>query len=104
MHDLCKTCVKEAGCLDKNDPEDSCGWYQKVESAPDGGSAFPVPNSDLAGSYPPDPGMTLRDWFAGMAMQGILSSLPAEAEYNPRVTAQSAFVHADQMLMERAPK
>ena len=32
MHDLCKTCVKEAGCLDKNDPEDSCGWYQKVEA------------------------------------------------------------------------
>jgi len=41
----------------------------------DGGQAFPAaytvgPNDDL---YPPTPGMSLRDWFAGQALAGLLS-------------------------------
>ena len=36
----------------------------------DGGPAFPIGSGDMR-----DPmGMTLRDWFAGMALQGILAS------------------------------
>lgn len=35
----------------------------------DGGPAFPASTYD-AGSHVPAPGMTLRDWFAGLAMQG----------------------------------
>ena len=94
MHEYCKTCVKEAGCLDKNDPEDSCGWYEKSAAIDDGGSAFPIPNSDLAGSYHPSSGMTLRDWFAGMALQ----SLPHWGNENPAV---EAYKMADKMIAAR---
>lgn len=38
----------------------------------DGGSAFPIPNSDLIRSYAPTPGMSLRDWYAGMAINSII--------------------------------
>jgi hypothetical protein len=45
-------------------------------------------------------GMTLRDYFAGQAMQGLLAS------YCPTITnsemAQSAYRIADAMLEERA--
>ncbi|WP_049246392.1 hypothetical protein [Morganella morganii] len=36
-----------------------------------GGSAFPVPATELHGT---DTGMTLRDYFAAKAMQGFFSS------------------------------
>ena len=44
---------------------------------PDGGPAFPVPNDvreidDGTGTI--QAGMTLRDWFAGQALVGILSN------------------------------
>ena len=38
----------------------------------DGGHAFPWPGND--GMFTPSPGMSLRDWFAGMALQGALST------------------------------
>lgn len=48
-------------------------------SAPtDGGPAFPLAGSNDY-SYPPQDGMTLRDWFAGMALTGELASLAGEA-------------------------
>jgi hypothetical protein len=44
------------------------------------------------------PGMTLRDWFAGQAMAGLVSD-------DPRVTYQTvaelAYHHADAMLAAR---
>lgn len=49
---------------------------------PDGGPAFPcfVMNPPTTGAPLGThvPGMTLRDWFAGMALQGTLASLTAE--------------------------
>jgi len=39
-------------------------------------SAFPVnaDNSGGPGAYEADPGMDLRDWFAGQALAGLLAS------------------------------
>jgi hypothetical protein len=44
-------------------------------------------------------GMTLRDWFAGMAMQGILSYQGLGVRFNQ--TASDAFDMADTMIAER---
>jgi hypothetical protein len=44
-------------------------------------------------------GMTLRDWFAGMAMQGILSHQGLGVRFNQ--TASDAFDMADTMIAER---
>ena len=38
-----------------------------MSSPKDGGSAFPIPQNDQPGAYPAEPGMSLRDWFAGQA-------------------------------------
>jgi hypothetical protein len=38
----------------------------------DGGPAFPIPGSEFNERYP---GMTMRQYYAGLAMQGILASL-----------------------------
>ena len=50
----------------------------------DGGPAFPHPGSRTFGgddyNVYPELGMTLRDWFAGQAMQATLSSETAVAE------------------------
>jgi hypothetical protein len=45
-------------------------------------------------------GMTLRDWFAGMAMQGILSD-PA-LMYPANELAANAYSLADAMIQERS--
>ena len=37
----------------------------------DGGPAFPCPDTE---NYDGEAGMSLRDWFAGLAMQGMLAS------------------------------
>lgn len=47
------------------------------EPMDDGGPAFPVPETSLdsAGVFSAsNQGMSLRDWFAGMALQGLLSN------------------------------
>lgn len=48
--------------------------------------------------------MTLRDYFAAKALQGMLSALDASGlNYsNPEMMAEHAFVFADKMLAERA--
>ena len=69
-----------------------------------GGPAFP--RSDYVSNS--NSGMTLRDWFAGQALAGMLSDY---RRYTPRpghksnwhkVMAAEAFVIADDMLAERA--
>ncbi len=77
-------------------------------STPDGGPAFPrvfqYTGHDEEGGTATiseeHPGMSLRDWFAGQALCGVLS--------NPRIDfnkekdiAKGAFEHADAMLKER---
>jgi len=69
-------------------------------SKPDGGPAFPIPahgvNSD---------GMTLRDYFAGQALQGMIASHGlAHSAWNtaaPDANASLAYQIADAMLAAR---
>lgn len=61
-----------------------------------GGPAFPVQSDPLLldGST----GMTLRDWFAGMALSGLLA--PALNVHVPEM-AEAAYRMADAMLTAR---
>lgn len=74
----------------------------------DGGAAFPVPpertnvlsSGGVRWAYA-HPGMTLRDYFAAAALQGMLASSKdiigmSEANY-----ATAAYLQADAMLAER---
>lgn len=61
----------------------------------DGGPAFPHEvHSNYRG------GMTLRDWFAGQALKGLLSG--GTNVYEDTVCAALAYHHADAMLKERS--
>lgn len=68
----------------------------------DGGPAFPVTRLDI----PEMEGMSLRDWFAGMALQGMITNnteVPELARKAPeQAAAIVAYNFADAMLRERA--
>ena len=67
----------------------------------DGGPAFPLPARDLGSAT----GMSLRDYAAIKAMQGLLASgIGRDGNYQPAITARYAYQHADAMLTERAPE
>jgi hypothetical protein len=46
--------------------------------------------------------MTLRDHFAGLAMQGNIASMVEGQEFDPSMGAEWAYKVADAMLKERA--
>lgn len=73
-----------------------------------GGAAFPQaqPTQDGNGNFHfPDPGMTLRDWFAGQAMAGMGRPThylgKRETDESLRTYAQQAYQIADAMLAAR---
>ena len=83
-----------------------------------GGPAFPTPNGgDSAISedghqhwqYPSHPGMSLRDWFAGKALEGEMAAQSADTgEYTSGIAedilqkrASLFYRFADAMLKER---
>ncbi len=65
-----------------------------------GGPAFPGEGTNM-GRYH---GMTLRDWFAGQALVGMLASAPVADRSKPkhRGWAENAYLFADAMLAERS--
>lgn len=66
-----------------------------------GGPAFPGPYANENGGIEvlwKQQGMTLRDWFAGKAMQAILN----DAEIFWEGAAPLAYQYADAMLKERS--
>ena len=71
---------------------------------PDGGPAFPRPysQSTLMRTYDAyeQEGMSLRDWFAGMAMAGSLGGVPG-GHLSPENLARESYAHADAMLAAR---
>jgi hypothetical protein len=69
----------------------------------DGGQAFPYrPAAHACDEAPPDvKGMTLRDYFAAAALQGMEAN-PACDEWLPEKLAQVAYEHADAMLKARS--
>jgi len=62
----------------------------------DGGAAFPVP------AIVDQAGMSLRQWYAGQALAGLLanpSDLPLAGEPNPQQwLADASFTYADAMI------
>jgi hypothetical protein len=62
----------------------------------DGGPAFPSEYT-----LPENQGMTLRDYFAAKAMQGLFSCGKAHDEHTAHVTAKASWVMADAMLKAR---
>jgi hypothetical protein len=65
----------------------------------DGGPAFPQGDDGSWGT-----GMTLRDWFAGQALAGLLACGEAHDEHTDSVTAGAAYKMADAMLTAREVK
>lgn len=65
-----------------------------------GGPAFPLPGMNLPNDQFcwPEHGMTLRDYFAGQALMGLLSS-NGYLGYDD--AAVEAYAHADAMLLKR---
>ena len=62
----------------------------------DGGSAFPTGLGCM------ERGMTLRDWFAGQALAGIMACQSAQTDrYVARECAEDAYLLADAMLAQR---
>jgi len=62
----------------------------------DGGPAFPCGNTPSEAD-----GMSLRDWFAGMALSGILARGGTKDEDGAETNAMDAYASADAMLEER---
>ncbi len=72
-----------------------------------GGAAFPDPGRAQSAKQREaltETGMTLRDYFAGQAVAGLLAQrLPAhQGEDGAETVAQDAYIVADAMLAERA--
>ncbi|MBX5001849.1 hypothetical protein HJB72_28415 [Rhizobium lentis] len=63
----------------------------------DGGAAFPIVE---AGPYSKE-GMSLRDWFAGQALNGLLASESDDQIYPTLGCAQRAYAMADAMISVR---
>lgn len=64
----------------------------------DGGPAFPQRSVDEDGNLY-QRGMTLRDYFAAKAMQGLLAS--SKYDVDEEATASDAYIIADFMLKAR---
>lgn len=71
--------------------------------------AFPQTIDDMGTMRSVTQGMSLRDWFAGQALLGILASCPGgmdlSIDYIPfKIWARSAYRQADDMLKARERK
>jgi hypothetical protein len=73
----------------------------------DGGPAFPYDercqrSGEICGQFK---GMTLRDWFAGMALQGIVANPDFKVAFcSPLNDAKNCYALADAMLAARDGK
>lgn len=69
----------------------------------DGGPAFPRSGDQV--SVTPQDGMSLRDWLAGMALQGHrANSDPRLRDVAPSIVASWSYADADAMLKVREEK
>lgn len=62
-----------------------------------GGCAFPC-HSDSTG---PEPGISIRDYFAAKAMQALIATVGANASRAEEAVCGVAYLYADQMLKQR---
>lgn len=84
-----------------NPPSDSWPQVPKYGAISDGGPAFPQNDAHVNRINNLD-GMSLRDYFAGQALVGLLT-LSANGRSNVRL-ADEAYVYADAMLAARERK
>ena len=63
----------------------------------DGGPAFAHGNPEQGGH----PGLSLRDWFAGQALAGIIEADGAQFFRDSEAHARLAYAHADAMIAAR---
>ena len=77
----------------------------------DGGPAYPAkaegyvssgPHGEAIAQYRETSGMSLRDWFAGQALAGLLAKYFLNKPEDQKTTTQMAYQLADAMLTERA--
>jgi hypothetical protein len=66
----------------------------------DGGPAFPPVHDPETHQS----GLTLRDWFAGQALQGMLANQHQYKAEDEAMFARDAYVLADSMLKARGTK
>ena len=64
----------------------------------DGGHAFPIV-APVEFQFA-EPGMSLRDWFAGQALNGLCAA-PDIKDPRPEQMARYAYNYADEMIAER---
>jgi hypothetical protein len=71
-----------------------------------GGSAFPRAGTpkEYSGYVEHSEGMTLRDYFAAKAMQGLLAAYPERERWGTHDYARIAYEQADAMLKARDGK
>ena len=72
-----------------------------TEQPKDGGAAFPT---GLTPGHYSQEGMSLRDWFAGQALAGIVGGYYANPELSglsPRDHAEESYLIADAMIAAR---
>ena len=67
----------------------------------DGGAAFPCPRKVEPGKLTSvyHDGMTLRDYFAGQALAGLVTTIKSEG--GAALLVRASYVAADAMLVER---
>lgn len=67
--------------------------------------AFPRTGEGVGNPNYDEPGMLLRDWFAGQALASVLDAMRREHAFDPerslRLAAVGAYVVADAMLLAR---
>jgi hypothetical protein len=74
------------------------------EHVNDGGQAFPGMASMVFGQESGHlPGMSLRDWFAGQSMMGIIANPNNARQVTIEQMARDAYVFADAILAAREP-
>jgi len=67
----------------------------------DGGPAFPTGLEYAPKGFEVSQGMTLRDYFAGQALMGILNNAGCFADMKDSDVAENAYHAADAMLAAR---
>lgn len=77
-----------------------------VQTIDDGGPAFPSAR-DMRHNpdFDHEPGLSLRDYFAAKAMQGLIAqSMGTALGSDPKIAAEYAYATADAMLAARTAK
>ncbi|MEI7446598.1 MAG: hypothetical protein WCK28_17040 [Burkholderiales bacterium] len=81
---------------------DEVGRALGSRAANDGGPAFPVQELNADGSPAHlSLGMSLRDWFAAAALQGLTMQTPPGVQPRAEQFARAAYTLADAMLVAR---